>query len=459
MLFRSFSDDDLSLIDSISGRLVSALEIEKEASKTQEYLETLSSINNKINSSSDKDEILKDIIKSLTDEDALGYEFAAIQLINEEKELIETVEFATNQIIHDKVDSGIWNEQKSFSLKQESGKKLNIHSYVLNVVKEAIVVKGKDSKYYKYLDKRIFDKYDQGNLIRAFVPIIDNNPKGGKAIGTIEAGYKIKRKEIIEKQELEMLSAVANQVAITITNWEQKEILKRIKDEAFFKSLSSMANAISHKMNNYVGLIKQKSTDVGEMIQDNCFAPKEYFEIVSIINKKCEEALKLPQYLSDLLSRIDSVSKSEINLDELIASDIIPHSKELANEILGKNKVTIEYKRNPGLPTVHADKILITEAFNELMQNSIKSMKPDGGTITIKSKKSDGNILIYFIDVGNGIPKKSFDEIFSPGFSLSGSGGHGLWMCKNIVKIIHEGEIFVQDSSKLGTTFCVKLPC
>lgn len=456
-----FSDDELDLIESITGRLVSAIEIEKTTSKIREHLETLSTINNKINSPSDKDEILDEILKILTDNDNLGYEFAAIQLVNKENDTIYTAKCRQNPLITDSVNPERWKQYSTHPLNPNNDIERDIHSFVLMKEKDAIVVKGKDIKYLKYLDEHIFNKFNHKDLVRAFVPIIDYSPRNsvsGMPIGTIEAGHKIIRKEEIDEQELEMLKAVANQVAITIRNWEQKEELRQFKDNAIFRSLSSMASAISHKMNNSVGLIRLKANDLLEDIEDGKYKLKNFTKQIEIIHQKSEEALSLPKQLSILLSKIDSIKKSNVNIDDLIKNKIIPNSEKLKKDLLKDDSITIIYESNPKIIPLIADKALLKETLIELVHNSIKSMLNNGGVISISTKVLNSSIKIFIDDEGEGIPKKYFSEIFSPGFSLRRGSGHGLWMCKNIIEIIHHGKIRLFKSNKKGTRFIVELP-
>ena len=448
-----FSDDELSLIESITGRLVSAIEIDQATSKLREHLETLSAINSKINSPSGKDEILDEILKVLTDNENLGYEFASIQLVNKEDETIKTVKYRKNPTIVDAVDPHDWILMASHPLHPKPGGIRDIQAHILLEEKKAIVVKGKDETYFKYLDKAIFEKYNHKSLVRAFVPIIAFENNVDTPIGTIEAGYSTKIKDNISEQELEMLNAVANQVAITINNWEQKEKLSKLKDKAMFKGLSSMASAISHRMSNSVGLIKLNSEDIIDAIKQHKFSDNIHLPMVETIQRKSIDALQLPRELSTFLSKIDFINKTKVSLDDLIRYKVVPRAEQLIKDMAFN--IIIDYQCTV-LPYVFVDEALLTEAFYELLENAIKAM-PKGGTIGIQIEFQEKSVLTVITDQGGGVPDEQVEEIFRPGFSLRRGTGHGLWTCKNIIEIIHEGDIRLESTSEQGTCFVVKL--
>jgi two-component system, NtrC family, sensor kinase len=102
---------------------------------------------------------------------------------------------------------------------------------------------------------------------------------------------------------------------------------------------------------------------------------------------------------------------------------------------------------------------LITNAFYEVD----KKKKQVGGdynpTISISTKKEDGNVIIRVEDNANGIPQKILDKIFQPFFTTKPTGqgtGLGLSLSYDIVKA-HGGEIKVNTKEGEGTTFTIIL--
>ena len=81
-------------------------------------------------------------------------------------------------------------------------------------------------------------------------------------------------------------------------------------------------------------------------------------------------------------------------------------------------------------------------------------------TVSISTKKLDGNIEIMVSDNGNGIPQKVLDKIFQPFFTTKPPGqgtGLGLSLAYDIVKA-HGGELKVETKEGSGTSFTIELP-
>ena len=103
---------------------------------------------------------------------------------------------------------------------------------------------------------------------------------------------------------------------------------------------------------------------------------------------------------------------------------------------------------------VSCDLVKIDAVFINLIVNAIQAM-PQGGTIEIKIKSDNDDVVIDFIDYGIGIPEEFMGKIFEPLFTTKQKGtGLGLASCKNIIEQ-HNGKISVKNNP---TTFTVRFP-
>ena len=95
--------------------------------------------------------------------------------------------------------------------------------------------------------------------------------------------------------------------------------------------------------------------------------------------------------------------------------------------------------------------------FINLIQNAIDAM-PQGGTITVSSRKFDGNVEITLTDTGSGMSKKIMENLWKPFQTTKAKGlGLGLAICKRIVDA-HGGSVSVKSEVGKGTTFTMQLP-
>ncbi len=114
----------------------------------------------------------------------------------------------------------------------------------------------------------------------------------------------------------------------------------------------------------------------------------------------------------------------------------------------------------PGVPWVRVDRDRILQVLSNLVGNAIK-YTPQGGTITLRAKKVDGQVRISVKDTGPGIAAEDVPHLFERfwrGASVLERGtGLGLSIAKNIVEA-HGGTLWVETREGAGSTFFFTLP-
>lgn len=108
-------------------------------------------------------------------------------------------------------------------------------------------------------------------------------------------------------------------------------------------------------------------------------------------------------------------------------------------------------------PKMRLDTEKMRRVFLNLLQNAIDAM-PDGGTVTIKSKRSIESVEIAFRDTGAGMTEDSMRRVWTPLYTTKAKGmGFGLAISKRIVEA-HGGSMTVESKIGEGSTFTVILP-
>ncbi|MGE5215435.1 MAG: PAS domain S-box protein [Chloroflexota bacterium] len=117
--------------------------------------------------------------------------------------------------------------------------------------------------------------------------------------------------------------------------------------------------------------------------------------------------------------------------------------------------IKIEVEMEPGLPLVYADEERIKQVLLNLCKNAEEAM-PDGGTLTIRGYRSEGNVILEIRDTGCGIPADM--DIFRPFKSDKDEGsGLGLVIARQIVTA-HAGTLTYRSTVGTGTSFFLSLP-
>ena len=103
---------------------------------------------------------------------------------------------------------------------------------------------------------------------------------------------------------------------------------------------------------------------------------------------------------------------------------------------------------------------LINNAFYAVDERQKQGQNGYEPTVSVSTSRDRDKVEIKVEDNGNGIPKKVLDKIFQPFFTTKPTGhgtGLGLSLAYDIIKA-HGGEIKVESKENEGATFMIKLP-
>ena len=120
-------------------------------------------------------------------------------------------------------------------------------------------------------------------------------------------------------------------------------------------------------------------------------------------------------------------------------------------------KIVKDYDKT--LPKIPAYASELNQVWTNLIDNAAAAMHGEG-TLTIRTARDDGNVLVEIGDTGTGIPKDIQKRIFEPFFSTKPVGegtGLGLDIAWRIVVNKHHGDLRV-ESVPGDTRFQVRLP-
>jgi two-component system, sporulation sensor kinase D len=146
---------------------------------------------------------------------------------------------------------------------------------------------------------------------------------------------------------------------------------------------------------------------------------------------------------------------------KLIEIDLLDLSNEISNYIRERipKKLGIELSVKGDHSHVLGAKTLLGWAIENLLKNSIDASKGGSRIIQINLSKDDSFVNLDVSDNGIGIPRSNWKNIFSAGFSEKKKGwGLGLSLTKRIIENIHQGKIYVTESSIKRTVIRVKIP-
>jgi signal transduction histidine kinase len=178
---------------------------------------------------------------------------------------------------------------------------------------------------------------------------------------------------------------------------------------------------------------------------------------------------------ADALSHVDVIAAEIRRLDEVVQGFIKftrPEDLKLQSVSLGDlfaevvpilqpeaDRVGVDVVvSSDGAPPVNGDSAMLRQAFLNLALNACQAM-PGGGTLRIECEAARSRrVRVSFTDTGVGIKPEHLKKIFDLYFTTKDKGsGIGLSMVYRTVQM-HDGEIEVESTPGMGTTFRLLLP-
>ena len=160
--------------------------------------------------------------------------------------------------------------------------------------------------------------------------------------------------------------------------------------------------------------------------------------------------------LKNLLYDFRSLSRPETyDLRPTALADIAREVCALESAAYAAKGIRVELAMDPGLPLVLADREKLKQALLNLCKNAEEAM-PEGRTLTVRLRASDGKVILEVCDTGIGVPEGlNLLEPFATTKPLE--SGLGLVMARQIVAC-HRGNLsYVREPGK-GTSFSLALP-
>jgi two-component system, NtrC family, nitrogen regulation sensor histidine kinase NtrY len=123
----------------------------------------------------------------------------------------------------------------------------------------------------------------------------------------------------------------------------------------------------------------------------------------------------------------------------------------------GRAPIACKLELDASLAPISVDPDLLHRAVSNLVLNAMDAM-PEGGTLTLRTRRDDGKAIIEVADTGSGLTIEECERIFTPYYTSKQHGtGLGLAIVQSVVSD-HGGRISVRSEPGRGTTFVIELP-
>jgi len=230
---------------------------------------------------------------------------------------------------------------------------------------------------------------------------------------------------------------------------EIRDLQEKVRRSERLASLGRLAAGVAHEIRNPLSSIR----GFAQYFLNRLKGREEEQGYASIMIKEVD---RLNRVITELLdfARPKPPHREPHSLENILTQTLMVLEPELS-----KRKVEVNKECEPNLPTVLVDRDQISQAFLNLLLNSLESID-GGGKIQVRLKKGGvpSSVIINIADTGRGIPPEDLEKVFEPFFSTKRQGtGLGLAIVHQIIES-HGGDIIVESEEGMGTTFQITLP-
>jgi len=239
---------------------------------------------------------------------------------------------------------------------------------------------------------------------------------------------------------------------------ELREKSQKLKELDAAKSM--FVSVAAHQMRTPLAAVKWAV----KLVMDGDVGPVNA-EQIEYLNKGYESTTRMINLINDLLN-VDKIESDKFTYEfkpeslRDILQGIIDDLTPLANE-KGVHLVFEHAKEKQ--PMINADKVKLTNALQNLIDNAIK-YTIGGGDVTVKLLLAENIFKLNVSDTGIGIPISEQGKVFGKFFRAKNAvrqqtdgSGLGLFIVKKIIEK-HNGTVVFESKEKKGTTFFIEIP-
>jgi two-component system nitrogen regulation sensor histidine kinase NtrY len=266
------------------------------------------------------------------------------------------------------------------------------------------------------------------------------------AAGEVAAGNWSAHVLVRSRDEIGELAGAFNQMTRQLT--EQRERLVQSERVAAWREL---ARRLAHELKNPLFPLQ---ITVENMQRARSQYPEQFDEV---FREGATTLLAELANLKTIINRFSDFSKmppperQSTNLNEIVRGVMKLFEAQLAAQ-----KVAAHMDLDEKLPIIEADPTQLHRALQNLVLNALDAM-PAGGTLTVRTARSDGSVLLEVSDSGSGLTKEECERLFTPYYTTKQHGtGLGLAIVQSVISD-HGGRISVESEPGRGTTFRIEL--
>jgi PAS domain S-box-containing protein len=246
----------------------------------------------------------------------------------------------------------------------------------------------------------------------------------------------------------------ASKVARDITD---RRLAERVQADAERHKDEFLA-MLGHELRNPLAPIR----NIAEILRRRAIGDPEQQQLSRVLDRQVQQMTRLLDDLLDM-SRIRQ-GKLQLQKETVDALTVVARAVETSRPFIDSRRHILDVSLPTESIRVHGDVTRLVQLLGNLLNNAAK-YTPDGGTITITVKASEGDAEISVRDTGIGISPELLPTVFDmfvQGDQTLGRAHGGLGIGLTLVRTIaelHAGSVAVRsEGAGRGSEFIVRLP-
>jgi two-component system sensor histidine kinase HydH len=244
-----------------------------------------------------------------------------------------------------------------------------------------------------------------------------------------------------------------NEVVLIVRDLREiKRLEEKVMRSEKLAAVGQLAAGLAHEIRNPLSSIRGFAQFLRHALKDKP-REQEYAEIM------IRELDRINRVVSDLLS---FANPKAAELAPTSADELVNHVIQLVEADAQSKDITIDRHIDTKIGEMYLDAYQMTQAFLNLLLNSLKFVHK-GGRIEVKALlREDGSQFVFQVtDDGPGISPENMTKIFDPFFTTRETGtGLGLAIVHKIAEN-HQGDIDVESpppGKTKGCRFTIRIP-
>ncbi|OGK89187.1 MAG: hypothetical protein A2X52_11090 [Candidatus Rokubacteria bacterium GWC2_70_16] len=215
------------------------------------------------------------------------------------------------------------------------------------------------------------------------------------------------------------------------------------------RALGEMASGVAHDFNNVLAVIVGRAQLLLAEVQE-----ARHRRWLQVIERSGLDGAKTVRRLQEFSRVRRDQPFVAVSLNRVVEESLDATSMRWQEEARSRG-VAVEVKTRlaADLPLVAGDAAELREVLTNLILNAVDAM-PQGGTLTLATRRADGRVELLVSDTGVGMPDHVRERIFDPFFTTKGPQGTGLGLAMAYgILTRHGARVTVESAVGRGTSF------